>query len=164
MLAAIDTNNEIFFPATCTYKNASAGAKVYLIGSDIDAGLAILKSPDVEYSITNGEVDDCYVLFLEITDRVDGDWADYDEDAEEEYESNAIQLEFDDSLVDAEGELTLNSNDTLPYQDEEALNNFDEVFTDDDEGDAEERDEDSDYLDRFGDYYDVIDGDDEGSS
>ncbi|KAF3063999.1 Versicolorin B synthase [Daldinia childiae] len=162
MLAAIDTINEIF-PAICTYKNASAGAKVYLIGSDINAGLAIFKSPDVEYSITNGKVDDCYVLFPEITDCIDGDWADYDEDAEE-YESNATQLEFDDSLVDAEGELTLNSNNTLLYQDEEALNNLDEVFTDDDEGDVEEWDEDSDYLDRFGDYYDVIDGDDEGSS
>ncbi|KAI1478188.1 hypothetical protein F4774DRAFT_419510 [Daldinia eschscholtzii] len=160
MLAAIDTNDEIFFPAICTYKNSSAGAKVYLIGSDIDAGLAMLKSPDVEYSITNGEVDDCFVLFLEITDRVDGAWSDYDEYAEEEYESNAIELEFDDSLINEEGDLTLNSNDTLPYQDEAALDNLDEVFADDFEGDAEEWDDDSDYLDRFGDYYDVIDGED----
>ncbi|KAI8959741.1 hypothetical protein F5Y11DRAFT_359015 [Daldinia sp. FL1419] len=165
MLAAIDTNNDIYFPAICTYKNSSAGAKVYLIDSDIDAGLAMLKSPDVQYTITNGEVDDCYVLFLEISDRVDGEWADYDEYAEEEYDENAIELEFDDSLVDEEGDLVLGDDDLLPYQDADTLyDHLDEVYEDDYEGDAEDWDTDSDYLEKFGDYYDILDSDDATSS
>ncbi|KAI1389653.1 uncharacterized protein F4822DRAFT_442864 [Hypoxylon trugodes] len=161
MLAAIDPNNDIFFPVVCTYKNTTAGAKVYLVNEDVDAGLAMLKSPDIEYSITNGEVDECYVLFLEVTDRVDGGWAEYDDDAEEEYDESPIELEFDDSLVDDEGDLTLSSNNTLPYQDEEMVDDFDAVFEEDDE--AEDWDQDSDYEDTFGDYYDVIDDDEDSS-
>lgn len=162
MLAAIDSNDEIFFPAVCTYKNATLGAKVYLVnGTDVDAGLEMLKSTDIEYSVTNGEVDNCYLLFLEITDRVDGDWAELDEDADEEYADNAIELEFDDSLVDSEGDLELGTDDLLADQDDETLDNFDEIFDDDKEEDAEDWDDDSDYEDTFGDYYDVIDDDED---
>ncbi|KAI4868074.1 hypothetical protein F4820DRAFT_445428 [Hypoxylon rubiginosum] len=157
LLAAIDTNDEIFFPAVCTYKNATAGAKVYLInGTDIDAGLALLRSPDVEYSVTNGAVDDCYMLFLEITGRADGAWAGWDGDAAEAYADNAVELEFDGSLVDDEGDLEIGTSGLLADQDEEALDDFEEIFDDDPEEDAEEWDDDSDYEDTFGDYYDVL--------
>lgn len=141
----------------CTYKNATAGAKVYLInGTDIDAGLALLRSPDVEYSVTNGAVDDCYMLFLEITGRADGAWAGWDGDAAEAYADNAVELEFDGSLVDDEGDLEIGTSGLLADQDEEALDDFEEIFDDDPEEDAEEWDDDSDYEDTFGDYYDVL--------
>ncbi|OTB07245.1 hypothetical protein M426DRAFT_20295 [Hypoxylon sp. CI-4A] len=162
MLAAIDTNEDIFFPAVCTYKNATAGSKVYLIGSsDVDAGLAMLESTDVEYSITNGEVDKCYILFLEVTDRADGAWAEYDDDAEEQYDANPISLEFDAELVDDEGDLVLPTNTTLSSEDDETLDDFAEIFDDDDEEDAEDWDDDEDYEDTFGDYYDILDDDED---
>ncbi|RDL42412.1 uncharacterized protein BP5553_02391 [Venustampulla echinocandica] len=117
LLAAV-TNDDIFFPVVCTYKD-SQSAKIYLITSDIDAGIEMLKSPDIEYSITNGEVDDCYLLSLGITDRTDGDWADWDDDAEEMYNTDELDLEFDDDVFDEEGNLIYNPDDYFEFEGEE---------------------------------------------
>ncbi|TEA21620.1 hypothetical protein C8034_v003582 [Colletotrichum sidae] len=70
ILAAIDPDEHIFFPAVCTYKDGQS-PKVYLVGADFEAGLATLKSPDLAYTVTNGLVDDCRLLFLDITERDD---------------------------------------------------------------------------------------------
>jgi hypothetical protein len=59
---AIDSFENIFFTAVCTYSDNSV-PKLFVI-NDVDAGLAMLKSPDIEYSITGGKVDDCFVLPL----------------------------------------------------------------------------------------------------
>lgn len=99
MLAAIDPYDNLFFPVVCTYTNTSQGAKIYLVDSDVEAGIAMLKSPDISYSITNGEVKDCQVLFLELTDRTEGAWSDYDDDTDSIYENDPLELEFDESFL-----------------------------------------------------------------
>ena len=59
---AVDSFENIFFTAVCTYSDNSV-PKLFVI-NDVDAGLAMLQSPDVEYSITGGKVDECFVLPL----------------------------------------------------------------------------------------------------
>ncbi|KAI8283850.1 hypothetical protein K4K56_010361 [Colletotrichum sp. SAR 10_98] len=124
MLAAIDPEDNIFFPAVCTYKGDQT-AKIYLVGEDVDAGLEMLKSPDLTYTVTNGEVDECYLLFLGITNRELGEWADYGDDVTDEYESDPLYVEFDDTLFDTGGDLLLPADELLPYQDDV---NYDDVF------------------------------------
>ncbi|KAI9151370.1 Serum response factor-binding protein [Paramyrothecium foliicola] len=62
MYLAIDPSNQVFYPLVCEYENGS-GAKVFLAKSPTD-GIEILKSKDVQHSITGGKVSECYPLRL----------------------------------------------------------------------------------------------------
>ncbi len=103
---------------------------MYLVTEDIDAGIAVLKSPDVAYSITNGEVDNCFLLSLSVTDPEDGAWADLDEDFYDDYESDPLELEFDDTMFNTDGDLLL--PDSLLVAEKTELEDYDAVFDDSD--------------------------------
>ncbi len=65
----------------CPSADGNQTARVFVVGPDVEAGLAALQSGDLEYSVTNGPVAECYVLFLDIAARPDGAWAASDPDA-----------------------------------------------------------------------------------
>uniref|UniRef100_A0A8H7TMR9 DUF7029 domain-containing protein n=1 Tax=Bionectria ochroleuca TaxID=29856 RepID=A0A8H7TMR9_BIOOC len=145
MLAAVDQDDNLFFPAICTYKDGQ-GAKIYLIGEDTEAGLAILESPDVKYSITNGDVDKCNLLLLSVTTPIDGAWSEYDDDVEAKYKADPLEYGFDESLFGQDNLLDL--PDTLLDSDDERLADLDHVW--DDEWFGEDLDileDDLDWLD-----------------
>ncbi|CAG9982738.1 unnamed protein product [Clonostachys byssicola] len=127
MLAAVDQDDNLFFPAICTYKDGQ-GAKIYLIGEDTEAGLAILESPDVKYSITNGDVDKCNLLLLSVTTPIDGAWSEYDDDVEAKYKADPLEYGFDESLFGQDNLLDL--PDTLLDPDDERLADLDHVWDD----------------------------------
>lgn len=90
----------------------------------------MLKSPDLTYTVTNGEVDECYLLFLGITNRELGQWADYGDDVSDAYESDPLDVEFDDTLFDTDGDLLLPSDELFAYQDDVNYDVFDESLDD----------------------------------
>ncbi|KAH7078470.1 hypothetical protein FB567DRAFT_534009 [Paraphoma chrysanthemicola] len=140
ILAAFDTNDNIFFPVICTYAG-SQGAKIYLVNEDIDAGIKMLKSPDLTYSVTNGPVKDCQVLFLAISDRPDDSWSAYESDVSDAYEADPLALAFNSTMLDSSGEvnedllLAVDDEDldfTDVWDDEYWLDLIDDLFDDDD--------------------------------
>jgi hypothetical protein len=116
----------------CTYKDSTQGAKIYLVNEDIDAGIAMLKSPDVAYSITNGEVKDCQMLFLDISNRPDDTWFADDSAVEAAYELTPLIWDFNSTLVDAEGELKEDMFDELKDDDFDEEEIWDDYFWADD--------------------------------
>lgn len=132
VLAAFDLNNNMFFPVVCTYKNSTQGAKIYLVNEDIEAGIAMLKSPDVAYSITNGAVKDCQMLFLAISARPEDSWFADDSAVEAAYEQTPLIWDFNSTLVDAEGELKEDLFEELKEDDFEEEDIWDEDFWADD--------------------------------
>tara|TARA_R110002003_G_scaffold152_3_gene13609 strand:- start:25401 stop:25871 length:471 start_codon:yes stop_codon:yes gene_type:complete len=125
ILAAFDTNDNIFFPVVCTYAG-DQGAKIYLVNEDIEAGINLLKSSDLVYSVTNGQVQDCQVLFLGISERPDDTWSGYDPDVSAAYEAEPLLLEFNDTMLDSEGEI---EEELLLGWDDEELD-FEDVWDD----------------------------------
>ena len=57
-----DQSQTTFYSIVCTYADGSP-SKMFLAG-DVETGLAMLKGADVQYSITGGQVSDCYYLPL----------------------------------------------------------------------------------------------------
>ncbi|RDW68618.1 hypothetical protein BP5796_09275 [Coleophoma crateriformis] len=110
ILAAVDPDDNLFFPVVCTYTNSSS-SKIYLVTEDIDAGIAILKSPDVIYSITNGQVDECYPLYLEIFDPTLGAFDQLDINVDSNYATNPLDLEFNTTEFDQNGDLVVPAED-----------------------------------------------------
>ena len=99
-----DTKDNVFMPVVCSYVGSDS-SKIYIV-KDLEAGMAILKSPDVKYSITNGDVKDCYPLTLEMPKSTTRSWAEYDADAETEYLANDVDIAFDNADFDANGAWT----------------------------------------------------------
>lgn len=87
--------------------------------ADPVAGLATLQSPDVKYSITNGDVDECTILPLVWGADEEGEWAEYNAEMEAAFDDYFVEVEYDESEFDAEG----NWIDTLPpgWEDETVL-------------------------------------------
>ncbi|KAF5242897.1 hypothetical protein FOXYS1_15334 [Fusarium oxysporum] len=59
---AVDPNDQVFYPIVCDYSDGR-GSKMFL-ASDPDGGAELLKSKDLMYTVTGGEVSDCYALAL----------------------------------------------------------------------------------------------------
>lgn len=76
---AIDDEDNFFYPTVCVYEDNQA-PKLFLV-KDPDAGVALLKSPDVEFSITGGVVSDCYTIALIQGNNKPDQWDRYDESA-----------------------------------------------------------------------------------
>ncbi len=55
---AVDPDGNVFYPIVCAYSDGNP-PKVF-VAADPDAGVAMLQSPDVEYSITGGAVASCF--------------------------------------------------------------------------------------------------------
>lgn len=91
----------------------------------------MLQSPEIEYSVTNGEVDKCYLLFLSITSREAGAWAAEDVTATETYDSEPLDVEFEDNLFSADGNFNLPADDFLSEEGDSSLADLDVVFGDD---------------------------------
>ncbi|KAF2820090.1 hypothetical protein CC86DRAFT_412555 [Ophiobolus disseminans] len=104
ILAALDLTGNIFFPVVCTYEDGQS-ARIFLVNKDIDDGIAMLKSPDVSYSVTNGKVKDCQLLFLGISERPEDSWVSYDSEPTSVYEREPLVMEFNSTVVDDDGEL-----------------------------------------------------------
>jgi hypothetical protein len=92
----------------------------------------MLKSPDVAYSITNGEVKDCQMLFLDISERPDDSWFADDSAVEAAYELTPLIWDFNSTLVDAEGELKEDMFDELKDDDFDEEDVWDDDFWADD--------------------------------
>ena len=125
VLAAFDLSGNAFFPVVCTYKGTQ-GAKIYLVNDDIETGIKMLKSPDLAYSVTNGEVKDCQLIFLGISDRPDGTWATDDTGVAIEYEQDPLILEFNSTLLDSDNGL----NAKMFQEDPDMDLDFDDVWED----------------------------------
>lgn len=122
VLAAFDLSNNMFFPVLCTYTADDQGARIFLVNEDIEAGISMLKSPDVAYSVTEGQVKDCQILFLGISERPDDAWATYDAEVAENFASEPLFLEFNSTVFNDEGELDeeyfeLVSEEDLDFED-----------------------------------------------
>ena len=128
-VAALDLEDNLFFPVICTYKNSNI-SRIFVVADPV-AGLTMLQSPDLKYSITNGDVNECAVLPLVWGADGEGEWADYNEDLEAAFEDYYVEVEYDESEFDEEG----NWIDTLPeeFRDEDVLP---ESFYEDIEEDA----------------------------
>ncbi|KAE9963256.1 hypothetical protein BLS_009484 [Venturia inaequalis] len=59
---AIDPTDTVFFTTVCTYIDHQV-PRLFLV-KDIDAGMAMLQSADVEFSVTGGLVDTCFAMPL----------------------------------------------------------------------------------------------------
>lgn len=122
VLAAFDENENMFLPVVCTYTD-SKSAKIYLV-KDLDEGISKLKSADLKYTVTNGDVADC--KFLPLTSGADmtateSTWAglaDTDATAFEE------DIEFDESAFENGAFIE------EVEQDDEWYNEFDELMFD----------------------------------
>jgi hypothetical protein len=107
-IAAVDLNDNLFYPVACTYKD-SDNTRIFVVADPV-AGLTMLKSPDIKYSITGGDVDECVILPLGWGADSQGEWAEYNDTMGAEFEDYYVEIEYDESDFDAEG----NWNETLP--------------------------------------------------
>ncbi len=76
-MAAYDDSDNVLFPVVCQYSDATA-SKIYLVRGDIEQGISTLKSRDLKYTVTNGDVSGCSYLPLNWganTDATQPDWA-----------------------------------------------------------------------------------------
>jgi hypothetical protein len=79
----------IYWLSFCTYKDGQA-PKVFVV-ADLDAGMAVLESVDVKYSITGGDVEKCYPLMAVEDPALKNTWAEWDDSLD----SDADGLDFD---------------------------------------------------------------------
>jgi hypothetical protein len=103
-LVAVDYLLNVFYPAICTYGETNYGnatitpsPKIFIV-QDPEAGLEMLQSPDIRYSITGGNVNRCYLLPVVEGSDVQGGWVQIEED-EEEGEGKETYLTYDDSAL-----------------------------------------------------------------
>lgn len=89
---AVDIFENIFFTAVCTYADKNV-PKLFVI-NDVEAGLAMLKSPDVEYSITGGKVEDCFVLPL-VQGSDDPNSYEAEDKTDEDGKDDSLSLDWD---------------------------------------------------------------------
>jgi hypothetical protein len=83
---SFDSNGNQFLPVVCVYTNATMLPKVFVV-NNVTTGLDILQSPDLEFIVTSGLIDECHYLLI-IAD-LDGDWNvnETDEGGDSEYDS-----------------------------------------------------------------------------
>lgn len=60
---AVDVDDNVFYPAVCTYNDEGLAPKVFLVRDPI-AGLETLKDENLRRVVTGGSVTDCYLLPL----------------------------------------------------------------------------------------------------
>lgn len=68
---AIDPNDNIFYPIVCEYADGK-GSRMFL-AEDPEEGAAMLKNPDLEFTVTGGKVSDCFPMVLQLGEYVKGD-------------------------------------------------------------------------------------------
>jgi hypothetical protein len=120
----------MFLPVVCTYSD-STSAKIYLV-KDLDEGIAMLKSSDLKYTVTNGDVAEC--AFLPLTwgadvNATEPDWATYeDSDWLDQEDAFAEDIEFgEEAFKDGTWDDQIVDDDEEPWFDE-----FEELMFDDD--------------------------------
>jgi hypothetical protein len=145
LLAAFDSEDNMFLPVVCTY-NESPSAKIYLV-KDLEEGISMLKSPDLKYSVTNGDVAECELLPLtwgaDVSKDVEPSWMSVDEEVDFEEADFGVEIEFDDedfadgewivddeADADASAEAGAGTDDADP---ENLLEVFEEPMFDEDE-------------------------------
>jgi hypothetical protein len=89
---AIDPDLNVYYPVLCTYTDGQV-PKLFVV-TDPVAGVTVLQSKDVEYSVTGGVVGACYPMPILM-----GSWgADYD--VADNSTSDADTLNLDDGAVE----------------------------------------------------------------
>ncbi|KJZ80482.1 hypothetical protein HIM_00332 [Hirsutella minnesotensis 3608] len=68
---AVDSKEEVYYPLVCDFVEEHSGSKVFL-AKDPEQGIKTLQSPDVEHSITGGQVRGCFPLVLGPSRHDDG--------------------------------------------------------------------------------------------
>ncbi|KAI8940370.1 hypothetical protein NX059_004063 [Plenodomus lindquistii] len=130
VLAAFDDHDQMFFPVVCTYSDASS-AKIYLV-SDLERGIETLKSPDLKYTVTNGDVAECSFLPLTWgadTNATEPEWASYDEtDYLSDVDAFSEEIEFDQAAF-SNGDWI----DEIDDESDEWFEEFSELMFDDEE-------------------------------
>jgi hypothetical protein len=90
---AVDTDLNVFYPVLCTYTDGSL-SKMFVV-TDPVAGLTVLQSADVEFSITGGAVKACYVMPILM-----GSWgASYDK-ADNSTSADADTLSLESGVIE----------------------------------------------------------------
>ncbi|KAF2844694.1 hypothetical protein T440DRAFT_484001 [Plenodomus tracheiphilus IPT5] len=89
----------MFLPVVCTYSDATS-AKIYPV-EDVEKGIKPLRSPDLKYTVTNGDVADCTFLPLTWgadTNATEPGWPFYDKiDFLSDVTALEEHIEFDDT-------------------------------------------------------------------
>ncbi|KAH7095083.1 hypothetical protein FB567DRAFT_574941 [Paraphoma chrysanthemicola] len=99
----VDLDSNLFYPVVCTYRGSS-NAKIFVV-SDPVAGLTTLQSPDVKYSITNGDVDRCTVLPLIWGAKAggEGEWAEYNDALADAFAEYFVEVAYAEAQFDELG-------------------------------------------------------------
>jgi hypothetical protein len=82
-------NGNMYWLTFCTYTDQQP-PKIFIV-SDLDAGITVLESVHVKYSVTGGNVDECYPLMAKEDNALMDTWAEWDESLEDDENG----LEFD---------------------------------------------------------------------
>jgi hypothetical protein len=117
----------MFLPVVCTYID-SPSAKIFLV-EDLKKGIAMLKSGDLKYTVTNGNVKDCALLPLTWgadTDATESDWASL-------ADTDFSELDFDTEIEFDEEEFKDGAWIDEGLEMEEWYDEFDELMFDEDE-------------------------------
>ncbi|TIA28270.1 hypothetical protein D6C78_10822 [Aureobasidium pullulans] len=70
---AVDRKDNVFYPVVCEYKNATAIPKIFLV-ADLDAGIALLESAELETIVTGAPVSKCsFMPMQQAFDNIDED-------------------------------------------------------------------------------------------
>ncbi|KAF3050117.1 hypothetical protein E8E11_006983 [Didymella keratinophila] len=101
-LIASDIDGNVAYPVVCTYAD-NHPSRIFVV-SDLDSGIATLKSPDVRYSVTGGVVADCRFLYINWGASNDHEWASVGSQVDELYEKNPIEFEFGEENFNGDGE------------------------------------------------------------
>ncbi|KAH7371073.1 hypothetical protein BKA66DRAFT_189557 [Pyrenochaeta sp. MPI-SDFR-AT-0127] len=80
---------DLYWLSFCTYTDGQP-PRVFIV-SDIDAGITVLESSDVKFSVTGGDVDKCYPLMAKEDPALRDNWAEWDDSLE----VDADGLDFD---------------------------------------------------------------------
>ena len=92
---AIDPDLNVFYPVLCTYTDSQV-AKLFVVADPV-AGVSVLQSKDVEFSITGGVLGACYPMPILM-----GSWGP-DYDVADNSTSDADTLTLDDGAVEKAG-------------------------------------------------------------
>ncbi|KAK0724633.1 hypothetical protein B0H67DRAFT_632192 [Lasiosphaeris hirsuta] len=70
---AVDPMGRFFYPVLCHFEGAAGMGSKVLVVKDLEAGVAVLESGDVMYSVTGGQVTRCGPVWLRLADFGDED-------------------------------------------------------------------------------------------
>lgn len=74
---AVDSEGKVLFLIACVYSDSSKQAKLF-VATDPDAGVKMLESVDLVYSVTGGAVDECFAVPIVAEKIPEDSYTEYD--------------------------------------------------------------------------------------